>query len=151
MRYYVDTAYDVEGDKLLSLALVPADRKLHNLYLISNDLEVEDEWVRAHLVSVIKVPLAERTHRFHVDPQFFGNALSHYLYGDAAPFIIANGIDCISHFCDAVKRGLGMPGRFNTMDFKAVTAELYPTTLEGAVKNNSLWDALALREVLSVQ
>ncbi len=148
MRYFVDTAYDMDGDKLLSLALVPADRKLHNLYLVSNDLEVEDDWVKENLLSVIKAPLPERTHRFHVEKQFFGNALSHYLYGDIEPTIVANSIESIGHFCDAVKRGLGMAGRFTAMNFSAVTLKLYPTVLKDAVQNNSLWDALALREAM---
>jgi hypothetical protein len=143
MRYFLDVEFNGFGGELISLALVSEDNR--GLYLATT-CENPVEWVAQNVMPIIRCHGAEP---INIDPSEFGYAIAAFLDDDAHPIIIADWPDDIRYFCQALIVGPGemvdIPG---PIQFQVHRVESYPNTF-GAIRHNALWDARALRAVLT--
>lgn len=61
-----------------------------------------------------------------------------------SPTLFADWPDDIRYFCQALITAPGEMVNIPRLTFHIVRVDAYPTTLEGAVQHNALWDARAL-------
>ncbi len=155
-RYYLDTEFNGFGGDLISLALVN-DRDRY-LYLVRDDLREYhndgpgiEAWVEDNVLPIIdSVPAG--TAAEYISLEDFGPRISEFIYtgvsGRNPPQIIADWPSDIADFCKLLLTGPGesVPMESQTHFTILRHLDVYPTTLEGAVQHNALWDAYALRQ-----
>lgn len=147
MKYYLDCEFDGYGGRLISMALVADDGGY--MYWADADLSwISDEWVKQNVVPIVALPDAgfqpQTYQSISAAIESFFPAFSEH----ANAHIIADWPDDVKYFCQAMITGPGQ--RINTppLTFEVVRHDAYPSTLEGAVQHNALWDALALRHLM---
>lgn len=69
--------------------------------------------------------------------------------GDPGPVVISDWPDDIRYFCELLITGPGQMIALPGVRFEVRRVDAYPTTLEGAVQHNALWDACALQAALA--
>lgn len=80
-------------------------------------------------------------------PKEMAHALADYLLTDESEIVIeADWPEDIAHPCKALLVGPGRRVKTPPLAFVMNPVESYPTTLEGAVRHNAWWDAMALRQ-----
>ena len=144
--FYIDCEFDGHNGPLLSIAMVREDGySIH----ITCPAEVQDEWVAENVLPI----LAE--HNAHVSmwlaPNEVGPALRAFIGDVDRPVIVADSPVDIGRFCRAIstgKDGGWSSTGYPQMTFVVHNVDCYPTTLEGAVRHNAWWDAVALRAIL---
>lgn len=140
MIYFLDTEFNEFGGDLISLALVSADGK-RELYL-ATDCDSPGVWVAANVMPIISMSGAHPAVIYSTE---FGRHIAHFLRHDSAPVIVADWPDDIRYFCQALITAPGEMVNIPQLTFELRRVDAYPTTLEGAVQHNALWDARALR------
>jgi hypothetical protein len=140
MNFYIDTEFNGFGGKLMSMAIVPEDPKFYEFYCEIEMTDQLDPWVRENVVP----------HMFQLRVTYseFQFALSRYLlnieHDDIT--IVADWPDDIRYFCEALITG---PGERINMP-KNITLELnLNIDYVSEVPHNALWDARAIRDVMS--
>lgn len=150
MNLFLDCEFDGFGGRLLSLALAPQNRLAHSLYLVSETAEeAECEWVRENVVPILHDHPTDRLSKFIIPQREFGKAINSYLADYSRPHIVVDWPDDLRYFCESLITGPGQMVPLRTFTSQLVREDAYPTTLVGAVQHNALWDALALREILT--
>lgn len=144
MKYFLDTEFNEFGGALISLALV-SEGGSRELYL-ATECENPGEWVKANVMPIIAVPGAQP---LVCKREEFPGMIRMFLFGDDNPVIVSDWPDDIRYFCEALIVGPGMMINIPTVSFKLERVDAYPTTLDGAVQHNALWDARALRHVFT--
>jgi len=158
MEYFLDTEF-LWGGPIISLALVPfvGDREL---YIARPDAVRDDrpwtehalnghsmnEWVYDNVIGVIdtanasaeRLPVAE-----------WAKAIEIYLHGDDNPLIVSDWPSDVEYFARLMITGPGQMIMVPRIMFEVARVDAYPTTVDGAVQHNALWDARALRAKLS--
>ena len=143
MRYYLDTEFNEFGGELISLALVAEDGT--ELYLATNCAH-SGAWVLANVIPVLSVKGAVP---LDIPANEFGKAVAAFMDGDANPTIVADWPDDIRYLCGALITGPGEMVAIPRLKFELERVDAYPTTLEGAIQHNALWDARALRHLFN--
>jgi hypothetical protein len=147
MHYFLDTEFNEFGGDLISLALVSEDGE-RELYLYTN-CAAPGDWVRANVIPFIRVVGAIPR---IVGASDFGFEIAKFLADDPGmPQIVADWPDDIRYFCQTLITGPGEMVNIPALSFHLRRVDAYPTTLEGAVQHNALWDARALRHCLTVE
>jgi hypothetical protein len=142
MRYFLDTEFNGFGGELISLALVSDDGK-RSLY-VATECKNPQPWVAENVLPIIDAG----TDPIMIQPEEFGRAIAIFLSGDNFPVIISDWPDDIRYFCQALITGPGQMVAIPGVAFQMLRVDAYPTTLEGAIQHNALWDARALRQAL---
>jgi hypothetical protein len=147
VKYYLDTEFDGHGGPLLSMALVRGGAA--DSLVIVTAFEVQDPWVRDHVVPVLHRDEAPATQ--FCRERLVGKYIREFICDDQHPVIIADSPVDIGRFCAAISTG--EDGGWQSADFARMTFEVhdvdcYPTTLPGAIQHNAWWDAMALRHRL---
>ena len=140
MKFFIDTEFNGFGGKLMSMAIVPADANVPEFYC---EIEMSDQlepWVRENVVPHMFQP--------RVTYSEFQFALSRYLlnieHDDIT--IVADWPDDIRYFCEALITG---PGERIIMPTN-ITLELdLSIKYDSLVPHNALWDARAIRNVMT--
>lgn len=143
MKYFLDVEFNGFGGELISLALVGEDYR--ELY-VATYCKRPCEWVAENVIPIIQ---CHGAYPVSIPANGFGPAIAEFLANDPAPVIIADWPDDIRYFCEALIVGPGeMVDIRAWLEFHICRVESYPTTF-GAIRHNALWDARALRAVLS--
>lgn len=153
MKYFLDTEFNGFGGELISLALVREDGE--SLYLVYPEPKPwYFAWPRENVVPLLwSIPTgaggiagvyepSEET----VDQADGARLIATFLKGDESPEIVADWPEDVAHFCRALLVGPGKRVKTAALRFTIENIEAYPTTLEGAVRHNAWWDAMALRQ-----
>jgi hypothetical protein len=143
-HYFLDTEFNGYLGELISLAIVSEEGP--ELY-VSNVDRVENnvDWVRDNVIPVLTAagaePLCSNLEQISYEVEKF-------LECDANPVIFADWPDDIKYLCEVLITGPGKMIDVPRLKFRLVRIDSYPTTLQGAVQHNALWDARALRAAL---
>jgi len=142
VRYFLDTEFNEFGGDLISLALVSeaGDRELY----IATECDKPGAWVKENVLPILRAGDADP---IMIQPDEFGRAIQWFLADDKLPTIVADWPDDIRYFCQAVITGPGQMVNIPRLQFQMLRMDAYPTTLDGAVQHNALWDARALRRL----
>lgn len=143
MNYFLDTEFNEFGGDLISLALVREDGG-KELY-VATGCGAPGAWVAANVIPIV---FCEGAIPVMVNARNIGWEIARFLEGDEYPVIVADWPDDIRYFCGALITKPGEMVGIPRLQFNLVRADAYPTTLEGAVQHNALWDARALRHML---
>lgn len=121
---------------------MPEDLNFPELYLVYPCYEPV-EWVRENVI-----PHLYKTDNYiKCSISTFGSMIQNYLKDDPQPTIIADWPDDIRYFCECLITSPGNMVAINNLVFQMIRVNAYPTSLEGAIQHNALWDARALRKV----
>lgn len=149
MKYFLDCEFNGFGGDLISLALVREDGAM--FYIVSDFFTrphgegIVDPWVAKNVIPI----LYDSPIRPLVTDDAFAHHVADFLGDDPAPHIISDWPEDIMHICRQLLTGPGMMIRTGTqINFSVVRVDAYPTTLNGAVQHNALWDAVALRHLV---
>ena len=147
MNFYLDCEFDGWMGPLISLALVSEDGDEFYWAVGDNEGWVKDAWVKENVLPVLRCPGAKVT-QHHNLPGGIERFLAHAAKQTNA-HIIVDWPDDVAYFCRAMIVGHG--ARINTppLTFEVTRYDAYPTTLEGAVQHNALWDARALKHYVT--
>jgi hypothetical protein len=80
----------------------------------------------------------------------FGRAIQAFLKDDAAPCVVADWPEDLSHLMQSLILSPGQMVRIPDLTLKLLQVSAWPSDLEGAVQHNALWDARALRRALTL-
>jgi len=145
--FYIDCEFDGHDGPLLSIAMVRDDGySLH----VEVDAKAHDPWVVANILPRMHLHKATRKVR-GAPPHEVGQVLRAFIADCRAPTIIADSPVDIGRFCRAISTGPDggwQSAGYPSMTFIVRNVDCYPTTLEGAVRHNAWWDAMALRAIL---
>lgn len=161
MQYYVDFEFTrFEGD-IISVGIVSETGK--ELYLALDDEVLEEErkqnlidpWVVKNVIPIIDVPGAE-SERYHHRSDIKNKwPLRIYQYLLQTQNNVRTPATFVTDWWEDVKLMAGLmitgPGTCINVPhgtFVVTRADTYPTTLEGAVQHNALWDARVLKHEL---
>jgi hypothetical protein len=144
MRYFLDTEFNEFGGDLISLAMVSEDGA-RELYA-ATECDRPGAWVKENVIPIVDCSGASP---LWIEPDEFGKLIAWFLDGDEVPTMIADWPDDIRYFCQAIISGPGEMVSIPRLAFQVLRVDSYPTELPGAVQHNALWDARALRHVLS--
>lgn len=150
MRYFIDCEFDGHNGPLLSMAMVAEGG--HSL-LVTTNADVLDPWVRHNVLPILGRGDADMI-ALNQRPVDVGTWLRRFLGDDDDLTIIADSPVDIGRFCQAIstgEHGGWASADYSHMTFEVHNVDCYPTTLPGAVQHNAWWDAMALREKLSVR
>jgi hypothetical protein len=145
--FYIDCEFDGHNGPLLSIAMVRGDgRSIH----VTTGAAAADPWVIANVLPILGSHQADEA--VLVRPHEVGGVLRQFIGGCKRPEIIADSPVDIARFCRAISTGENggwASTGYSNMTFKVCNVDCYPTSLEGAVRHNAWWDAMALRAALS--
>ncbi len=148
MLYCLDCEFNGFGGELISLAL---SGEAGELYLCRPRAELEaldlHPWVEDNVLPLLDVGGARPV----VLPQEeFGRAIQAFLKDDAAPCVVADWPEDLSHLMQSLILSPGQMVRIPDLTLKLLQVSAWPSDLEGAVQHNALWDARALRRALTL-
>jgi hypothetical protein len=154
MRFFLDTEFDGYKGNLISMALVPLNDKLPEFYVAISPMTVSDPWVYENVLHVISATKA--VPQWLPGVNWLPGALSRYFesieaeIGKVSYFdFIADWPDDTARLANAMMSGPGtMIETPSDIIFRVARVDAYPTTLEGAIQHNALWDDRALRHLL---
>lgn len=138
MRYFIDTEFNGFGGKLMSLAIVAQDVNAPEFYC---EIEMKDQlepWVALNVAP----------HMFLVPKTYsqFQSDLANYLWTIGDCTIVADWPDDIRYFCEALITG---PGQMINVLTKIKFELDLNINYTSAVPHNALWDARAIRDVMT--
>jgi hypothetical protein len=148
LLYSLDCEFNGFGGELISLAL---SGEAGELYLCRPHAELETldlhPWVEDNVLPLLDVGGA----RPSVLPQAeFGRAIQAFLKKAAAPCVVADWPEDLSHLMQCLILSPGQMVRIPDLTLKLLQVSAWPSDLEGAVQHNALWDARALRRALTL-
>lgn len=157
-RYYLDTEFNSFGGSLISIGITRHDGT-DSLYLVVPKADIDDmreaegmdPWIETNVIAnLFSVPDGVSIDIFPVDE--WGPIIGAFIYreGEPPPQIM---VDWPSDAMDFSKLLMTGPGKAVPMGNQThITIlrhiDVYPTTLEGAVQHNAIWDAMAIRQLL---
>lgn len=148
-QFYIDCEFDGHNGPLLSMAIVSdIDDGIH----IKINETAKDPWVLENVTPKMfmhKAPTAFEVSIFDV-----GFLLREYIGDDDCPIIIADSAVDIARFCHAIttsSTGEWFCLDYPDMVFEVRNVDCYPTDLKDAVQHNAWWDAMALRDRLTIK
>ena len=142
MRYFLDTEFNGFGGALISLALVSENGA--SLYLVYGAPEAPDPFVRDLVQPRLESVPAEVAIRY-VSRAEGAHAIGAFLSGDQDPEIIADWPDDIRLCCQALMISPNVMADVGDLRFAIHLGGAQPKRLEGGVRHNAWWDAMALR------
>lgn len=146
MIYYVDCEFDGHRGRLLSIALVRKDGYGIHVQTLNKPF---DKWVEENVMPHMNSHNAENS--VVVDENSVGAVLRVFIGQDKEPAFISDSPVDTGRLCRALttnEAGEWQPCGYDTMQFLVSNVDCYPTKLEGAVRHNAWWDAMALREIV---
>lgn len=146
MKYYLDTEFNGFGGELISLALVREDDD--HIYLVNEgvyDMTL-DPWVRDNILPILN---SSPTAPIHTTLRGMPYHIASFLRDDPNPVIITDWPDDIKYMCQHVITKPGEMVNIPQLTFHMVRVDAYPTNLKDAVQHNALWDAMALKDLLT--
>jgi hypothetical protein len=145
MRYYLDTEFNGMGGELISLALVREDGL--SLYLVVPCLTKgdADPWVADNVLPILWDVPKVKGEFCGVNREAWAHRIADFMANDHDPVIVTDWPDDIAYFCKAVITGPGQMADIPGLKFEMHRVDAYPTSLEGAIQHNALWDAMALK------
>lgn len=157
-RYYLDTEFNSFGGSLISLGIVRHDNASDNLYLTVPEGDIErmrfeesmDPWIEENVLThLYNIP--DTAHHMVLPVHLWPNQISDFIYrGDGPPQIM---VDWPSDAMDLSRLLMTGPGKAVEMENQThITIlrhiDVYPTSVEGAIQHNALWDAIAIRQLV---
>ncbi len=107
-----------------------------------------DRWIEENILPILdKVP--NEANYYILPVHLWGGMLSEFLYRDGeVPHVF---VDWPSDAMDFTRLLMTGPGQAVPMGNQTIITilrhvDIYPTSLEGAVQHNALWDAMAIRQ-----
>lgn len=141
-RYFVDTEFNSYQGELISLALVSDDNRA--LYLVFPRPAKVAPWVAVHVMPYLNdVPADSKV--YTIFPSMLQSYLEKFFAGDDRPVVVADWPDDIKFLSEALLTGPGTMIKIPRITFELHRVDAYPSSLEGAVQHNALWDAYALK------
>ncbi len=146
MIFYLDTEFNGFGGDLLTLALVPEDPNVPELYLARNDLSVLklEPWVRDNVLPIVDLSNAKPT---YTAPSFFSGYIQACLKRYKEVTIVADWPDDIRYLMMCLITGPGMMVDLASLNICLRRCEPWPNDLKDQVQHNALCDARALRNL----
>jgi hypothetical protein len=139
MRYFLDTEFNGFGGELISIALVPEDSSLPPWYEAVT-CTAPTPWVESNVLPHLDTrPLT----RIEVADRFAA-----YLLDDAAPLLVADWPEDISHAALLLVTGPGRMKPVRSLRFELVDPVLVGWNKSSAVPHNAYHDAVALRDAV---
>lgn len=144
MKYYLDCEFDGYGGPLISMGLVAEDSC--ELYFVMRETAL-NLWVRANVMPYIEKehPLGGRL----LTKEHAADAIAQFLRDDDNPVIVTDWPADIRYFCDLIEFPGGNMADIASLKFELHRVDAYPTTLKGAIQHHALWDARALKHLLT--
>jgi len=153
VKYYLDTEFNGFGGELLSMGLIREDGRCFYAYQGLINASKLDPFVKRHVYPYIHhTPLIGYTQT--VTNHKFTKFIQTVLQNDATPdnvTIVADWPDDIRYFTEQLITAPGMMINISSIDFQLRRVDAYPNALKNCVQHNAMWDAIALRYVLSGQ
>lgn len=160
IRYYLDTEFNSFGGSLISLGIVQHDNPENNLYLVVPEPDIErmkfeegmDPWIKENILPVLnKVP--HIANHFIMPVHHWPSLIGDFIYGKGVTDTPHIFVDWPSDAMDFAKLLMVGPGMAVPMAHQTIITilrhiDVYPTSLEGAVQHNALWDAMAIRQLV---
>jgi hypothetical protein len=157
-RYYLDTEFNSFGGSLISLGIVRHDDPNDHLYLFVPKVDIErmrveediDPWIEENVLKNLYA-LPDDAHAIEAPVHQWGPLLADFIYrGDEITQVLVDWPSDAMDFCKLLMIGPGkaVPMLNQTHVTILRHIDVYPTSLEGAVQHNALWDALAIRQLL---
>lgn len=150
MKYYLDTEFNGFGGELISLGLAAQDGR--TLYLIDESYKKMDlnPWVTENVIPILEDVPEDVEIISTIGTSLWGALIGDFIYRHSPPQLIADWPSDIIYFCELMlipeKPGYSHHmGKFTDMTIIR-HVDIYPTTLEGAVQHNAIWDALAIKK-----
>lgn len=149
MIFYLDTEFNEFGGELLTLALVPEDSSVPDLYLARNDLSVLNikPWVKDNVLPIINI--ANVAVPTYTSLSFFGGYIKSYLEKYDEITIVADWPDDIRYLMAALITGPGMMVNLSSMNLCLRRCDPWPNDLKDQIQHNALCDARALRNLFT--
>ena len=131
----------------MSLALVRDDDAF--IYIVYPQPETIEPWVAENVIPVVESvpPMAPMT--LVQSTKEAAHVIANFLRGDDFPIIYTDWPDDVKYFCQSIITGPGEMANIPRVVFDIIRVDAYPTELEGAVQHNALWDAMALKKLLT--
>jgi hypothetical protein len=159
-RYYLDTEFNSFGGSLISLGIVQHDNPENNLYLVVPQCDIDrmifeesmDPWIKENILpNIARVP--DIANHYVMPVHEWPDMIGKLIYGtdcSETPHIF---VDWPSDAMDFSRLLMTGPGHAVDMSHQTLITilrhiDVYPTSLEGAVQHNAIWDAMAIRQLL---
>jgi hypothetical protein len=157
-RYYLDTEFNSFGGSLISLGIVRHDDPEDHLYLFVPKVDTErmrveegiEPWIEENVLKNLYA-LPDDAHSLEAPAHQWGPLLSNFIYrGNEVTQVMVDWPSDAMDFCKLLMIGAGqaVPMLNQTHITILRHIDVYPTSVEGAVQHNALWDALAIRQLL---
>lgn len=148
MKYYLNTQYNGHRGYLISMGIISETGKC--LYLLRNNLPGLTQWVAEHIVPTgLAHPKTVTVLTFTDDT--LSNLLEDFFKEDTSPILITDWPTHIEHFCKAMVTAPDK--KINTDDWGFIirNVKTQPNNIQGFVPHNAIWEAIALRHVMTGQ
>jgi hypothetical protein len=157
-RYYLDTEFNSFGGSLISLGIVRHDDPNDHLYLVVPRVDVErmrveegiDPWIEENVLKNLYV-MPDDAHAIEAPAHQWGPLISDFIYrgGEITQVLVDWPSDAMD-LCKLLMLGAGEAVNMQNQTHITILRhiDVYPTSVEGAVQHNALWDALAIRQLL---
>lgn len=148
MNYYLDTEFNGFNGTLISLGIVSEKGKCIYLVNKSHPNWNINEWVKENVLPLINyVPIG-------VVPQViefneFPSHLDSYFTDDTDIRVHSDWPDDIKYLCKCLITGPGTMIKIPNIAFHVHRVEAHPNDIQGCQQHNAIWDAIALRYVLT--
>jgi hypothetical protein len=142
MRYFLDAEFNGFGGQLISLALVPEDKRADPFYEALPCAEPEP-WVAEHVLPVLQTQPITRSEMIA--------KLAAFLRNDAEPVVIADWPEDIAHLALLMITGPGSRIPLPQFRFELLDLPLFDSEALSDVPDNACHDAMALRAYILAQ
>ena len=137
MRHFLDTEFNGFGGPLVSLALVPEDRRANSFYEALPCAE-PNSWVAEHVLPVLQTRPVSR-------PKMV-KKLAAYLTRDSEPVVVADWPSDIAQMALLMITGPGYRMPLPRLMFELLDLPLFDSAVLSEVPHNACYDAIALRD-----
>ncbi len=137
MRHFLDAEFNGFGGPLLSLALVPEDRRESSFYEALPCAE-PNSWVVEHVLPVLRTRPVSRSKMV--------KKLAAYLTRDSEPVVVADWPDDIAQMALLMITEPGYRMPLPRLMFELLDLPLFDSSVLSEVPHNACFDAIALRD-----
>lgn len=144
--YYIDFEFDGPTKKPLTLGIVDSNGHLFYVGFEENRHAVTDPWVAENVM-----PLVDKgpTPIEWLSTKEIQERLFVYFLPATMPHIVADWPSDISYFSELLITGPGTMIDLDSVSYVVSRVDSYPSNISEAVQHNALWDAIALRYMLT--
>lgn len=139
MKLYLDNEFNGFGGELISLALVPADRRIPSFYRQVKMTTPVDPWVAQHVFPHLD-------DRSWVEREMAGALLANYLRNVDSPVIVADWPTDFEHLLALLISGPGLMHSVPDFGMEFHRLPGFNTAATSRLPHHALADAEALRE-----